>query len=47
MREKETTAYDEIKLAVDSGKELIDGYVLACDKLKEAWDEVHRLIEEE
>lgn len=46
MREKETTAYDEIKLAVDSGKELIDGYVLACDKLKETWEEVHRLIEE-
>ena len=46
MRKKEDNAYEEIKLAVDSGMELLDGYALACDKLKETWEEVHTLIEE-
>ena len=47
MREKGQSAYEEIKLVVDSGMELIDGYVEACDKLKDAWQEVHELIEED
>ncbi len=46
MRKKETNVYEEVKIAADAGMELLDGYVLACDKLKETWEEVHILIEE-
>lgn len=46
MRKKEGSTYEEIKLVTDLGMELLDGYALACDKLKETWEEVHTLIEE-
>ena len=47
LREKEGNIYDEIKLVVDAGTELLDGYALACDKLQSTWEEVHNLVETE
>ena len=47
LREKEGNIYEEIKLVVDAGTELLDGYALACDKLQSTWEEVHNLVETE
>lgn len=44
LREYKNETYDEIKLVVNSGRELLEGYINACDKLLEEWGKVHDMV---